>query len=81
VRGLDPDDAEFVRRTELAWWVMVPLREGDTTHGALQLGMRAERERPGEDDLAFFELLAERATAGLAVARLMAELQRTRRRL
>jgi GAF domain-containing protein len=60
---------------------MVPLRQGDAVHGALGLGIRADRGRPDEDDLAFFELLAERATAGLATTRLMEELRRTRGRL
>jgi PAS domain S-box-containing protein len=79
--ALEPADADFVRRAELAWWVIVPLREGDATHGALQLGMRTDRGRPGDEELAFFELLAERAAAGLATTRLMEELRRTRQRL
>jgi PAS domain S-box-containing protein len=73
---LDP-----LRGVDLAWWVGVPLREGDRAQGVLHLGMRAERGRPGEDDVAFFELLAEQATAGLATTRLVEELRRTRERL
>jgi PAS domain S-box-containing protein len=67
--------------TRMRWWVVVPLRdEADRLLGLLHFGSRDERGRPEEALIALYEAVAERAAGGLAATRLVAELNRTRRR-
>jgi anti-sigma regulatory factor (Ser/Thr protein kinase)/PAS domain-containing protein len=76
-----PEDAARMAATRMRWWVVVPLRdEADRLLGLLHFGSRTERGRPEEALIALYEAVAERAAGGLAATRLVAELNRTRRR-
>ena len=76
LRALAHDDAEAeqLAAMELAHWINVPLLVSDQLLGALGLGLSAVRPSP-EEQLPFFEALAERAARGLANTRLITELR------
>jgi PAS domain S-box-containing protein len=76
----DPRDREHARGMRVRWWVSVPLRRSEQTHGALGLGFEAEGA-PDDALVALCELIAERAAGALAHHRVIAELQRSRVRL
>ncbi len=68
-------------RLGLRWWLGVPLPAEGRVLGVLSVGGRADRPRPDEATVELIAELARRAAGGLANARIVAELQRTRRRL
>ena len=76
----DDADIERMEAARLAWWVNVPLMDGDVLLGSLGIGLRAERPAPG-DQLSFLAALGERAARGLANRQVLDELRRTRERL
>lgn len=76
----DDREAGAMAAMALTHWVNVPLRAGDQLVGSLGLGLRASRTPP-EEQRPFFEALSERAARGVAHAKLVSELQRTRSRL
>jgi anti-sigma regulatory factor (Ser/Thr protein kinase)/PAS domain-containing protein len=76
----NPQDAAAMAATGIRWWAVAGLREGDRLLGLLHLGTRAARGKPSPDLLDLIGRIAERASRGLAVTQLVAELQRTRRR-
>jgi PAS domain S-box-containing protein len=82
LRALAHDDAEAeqLAAMELAHWINVPLLVAEQLLGTLGLGLSAARPSP-EEQLPFFEALAERAARGLANTALITELRRTRGRL
>ena len=82
LRSLAHDDAEAERLAamELRHWINLPLLVADRLLGSLGLGLAPSRPSPDEQ-LPFFEALAERAARGLANTQLIAELRRTRQRL
>ena len=82
LRALAHDDAEAERLAamELAHWINLPLLVSDQLLGSLGLGLAPARPSP-EEQLPFFEALAERAARGLANTQLITELRRTRGRL
>jgi len=82
LRALAHDDAEAeqLAAMDLTHWVNVPLLVSEQLLGSLGLGLAAARPSP-EEQLPFFEALAERAARGLANTQLIAELRRTRQRL
>jgi anti-sigma regulatory factor (Ser/Thr protein kinase)/PAS domain-containing protein len=76
------EDAARMASTGMRWWVVVPLRdEGARLLGLLHFGSRDARGRPAEALVALYEAVADRAAGALAATRLVAELNRTRRRL
>jgi PAS domain S-box-containing protein len=82
LRAIAHDDAEAERLAsmDLAHWVNLPLQVADQLLGSLGLGLASTRPSP-EEQLPFFEALAERAARGLANTQVIAELRRTRERL
>jgi PAS domain S-box-containing protein len=74
------EDAATMTATGIRWWAVAGLLQGDRLLGLLHLGTRAERGKPTPEWLALMGSIAERAAGGLAGARLVAELDRTRRR-
>jgi PAS domain S-box-containing protein len=76
----DEREAELMAGLDIAYWVNLPLRAGDQLLGSLGLGLAGSRD-PIEDQLGFYEALAERAAKGLANTQLIGELRRTHRRL
>ncbi len=82
VRAIAHDEAEAARLAamDLRHWISLPLLVSDQLLGSLGLGLAPSRPEPDEQ-LPFFEALAERAARGLANTQLIAELQRTRQRL
>jgi hypothetical protein len=80
LRALAHDDAEAeqLAAMDLAHWINVPLLVSEQLLGSL--GPRACRRRgpSPEEQLPFFEALAERAARGLANTQLITELRRTR---
>ena len=81
-RRLASSDEEFARMHELdmAWWVNLPLVDGDVLLGSIGLGLRASRPDPA-DQRPFLRAIGDRAAGGLVNAHLVGELRRTRRRL
>jgi PAS domain S-box-containing protein len=77
----DASDVCRMRELRVAWWVIVPLRAGETVVGMVGLGLGADRGRPGHQALEFYAGVAQRLGAALASTRLVTDLQRTRRRL
>ncbi|MEA2279924.1 MAG: serine/threonine-protein kinase RsbW [Solirubrobacteraceae bacterium] len=76
-----PEDAARMAETGMRWWVVVPLRdEAERLLGLLHFGSRDERGRPEEALIALYEAVAARAAGALAATRLVAELNRARRR-
>ena len=73
-------ELERMRAVELAFWVNVPLVDGETLLGSIGLGLRASRPDPTEQR-PFLRALGDTAAAGLANAHLLDELRRTRGRL
>ena len=74
------EDAAAMTATGIRWWVVARLQRGDQMLGLLHLGMRSSRGRPAPEWLELVASIAERAAGGLAGARLVGELERTRRR-
>jgi serine/threonine-protein kinase RsbW len=74
-------DAAAMAETGIRWWVVAALQGHDRLLGLLHVGTRAERGRPSEELLELIGAIAERAARGLAATQLVAELERTRRRL
>jgi PAS domain S-box-containing protein len=72
------EDAAAMAETGIRWWTVAALRVGDRLLGLLHVGKRGDR--PGLDWLDLIAAVAERAARALASARLVDELQRTRRR-
>jgi anti-sigma regulatory factor (Ser/Thr protein kinase) len=64
-----------------AFWVVVPLHDGERPLGLLRLGLDTDRGRPATQDLVFFEALGARAGGCLAAGAELADLGRTRRRV
>jgi PAS domain S-box-containing protein len=89
--GAEPPPAEVPEGEEpqvaeapdgpIAWWITLPLRDGERPIGLLRLGLAAGRGRPEPHDLVYLETLAERAARGLASGQLVTDLRRTRRRV
>ena len=75
-----PQDATRMAATGIRWWVVVPLREGERLLGLLHFGLLPARGRPPQERVDFLASIGERAAAGLAHTRLIAELQQTRLR-
>jgi GAF domain-containing protein len=77
------EDAQVLETADgpIAWWIAIPLRDGERPIGLLRLGLRAGRGRPEPHDLVYLETLGERAARGLASGQLVADLRRTRRRV
>lgn len=76
-------EAEARRRAErlgLHWFLAVPLPAGRRVLGVVGLGGRQDRPRPDEPTIELVAELARRAAAGLAEARVLAQLQRSQRR-
>jgi PAS domain S-box-containing protein len=76
----NPADAAAMTATGIRWWAVASLRQGDRLLGLLHLGTRPERGKPTPEWLALLGSIAERAAGSLAGSRLIAELDRTRRR-
>jgi PAS domain S-box-containing protein len=76
----NPRETDLARRSRMRWWISVPLQEEGRPLGTVGFGLRAARE-DRERLIGLFELLTERASRGLANARLLGELRRTHRRL
>lgn len=74
------EDAAAMAATGIQWWAVASLHQGDRLLGLLHLGTRAARGKPTTEWLALLGSIAERAAGGLAGARLVTELDRTRRR-
>jgi PAS domain S-box-containing protein len=74
-------DAAAMAATGIRWWAVAALREDDRLLGLLHLGTRPSRGRPSPELLALIGEIAERAARGLARVQLVAQLERTRRRL
>ena len=72
--------SQRMRAIELAFWVNVPLVDGETLLGSIGLGLRASRPDPTEQR-PFLRALGDAAAVGLANAHLVGELRRTRGRL
>ena len=81
-RSLAADEEELARMqsVDLAWWVNVPIVDGESLLGGIGLGLRASRPDPGEQR-SFLRALGDTAAVGLANAHLVSELRRTRGRL
>ncbi len=89
--GADPPPAEVPEGEEpevveapdgpIAWWINLPLRDGERPIGLLRLGLGRGRGRPEPHDLVYLETLGERAARGLASGQLVRDLRRTRRRV
>jgi anti-sigma regulatory factor (Ser/Thr protein kinase)/PAS domain-containing protein len=77
----NPVDAAAMAATGVRWWVVAALREEDRLLGLLHLGTRPERGRPSPQLLELIGAIAERSSHGLARVQLVAQLERTRRRL
>ena len=73
-------DVAHMEAAKLAWWVNVPLTDGDVLLGSLGLGLGPDRPTPAEQ-LPFLAALGERAARGLANRQVLDELRRTRERL
>jgi PAS domain S-box-containing protein len=82
LRALAHDDAEAERLAamNIAHWINLPLLVADQLLGSIGLGLASNRPSP-EEQLPFFQALAERAARGLANTQLITELRRTRQRL
>lgn len=74
------EDAAAMTATGVRWWAVARLHQGDRLLGLLHLGTRPARGKPTPEWLALMGAIAERAAGGLAGSRLVAELDRTRRR-
>ena len=81
-RTLASSEEEFerMRSLDMAYWVNVPLVDGETLLGSIGLGMRASRPDPA-GQRPFLRALGDTAATGLANAHLLDELRRTRTRL
>jgi serine/threonine-protein kinase RsbW/stage II sporulation protein AB (anti-sigma F factor) len=76
----NPEDAAAMTATGIRWWAVASLHRGDRLLGLLHLGTRPSRGKPLPEWLDLVAAIADRAAGGLAGARLVAELDRTRRR-
>jgi serine/threonine-protein kinase RsbW/stage II sporulation protein AB (anti-sigma F factor) len=73
-------DATTMAATGIRWWVVVPLCERERIIGLLHFGLLPARGRPSEQRVKFLAAIGDRAAAGLAKTRLIAELKRARHR-
>jgi anti-sigma regulatory factor (Ser/Thr protein kinase)/PAS domain-containing protein len=74
------EDAAAMSATGVRWWAVASLHRGERLLGLLHLGTRPSRGRPTGEWLELMAAIADRAAGGLAGARLVDELERTRRR-
>jgi PAS domain-containing protein len=77
----DDADAQAMTATGIRWWVVAALREEGRLLGLLHLGTRDARGKPSPELLELIGAIAGRAASGLARVQLVAQLERTRRRL
>ncbi|MBI2393427.1 MAG: PAS domain-containing protein [Deltaproteobacteria bacterium] len=71
----DPEQRRIIRELGLLSYMVVPLRARDATIGAITLVTAESGRRYGEEDLAFAEELARRASLAIENARLFGEAQ------